>query len=118
MRRIHLAVLAVAVAALTAGTGGSSALGIAGGPLTASPDPLAFGTQAVGMMTPAQTVTFTDATGSAPITILGVGITQNAADYSVSSDNCTGATLTVGDTCSVSVTFQPGSTGSDPGTLT
>ena len=33
------------------------------------------------------------------------------------SDNCTTATLGVGDSCTVGVTFQPSSTGSDPGSL-
>jgi len=67
-----------------------------------SPQPsLWFGSQSVGSASTAQTVTFTDATTVSSVTIVG----QNAADFVLQSDQCTGATVT--SSCPVSVAFQP-----------
>jgi Abnormal spindle-like microcephaly-assoc'd, ASPM-SPD-2-Hydin len=117
MRRTCTALIALTVLILAVGSTGPSAFGIDPGPLTANPDPLDFGSQDVGDATPAQSVTLTNSNGTVALTITGVGA---SGDYNVpgGSDHCTGATLNVGDSCNVGVTFQPGSTGADPGTLT
>ncbi|HEY8859981.1 MAG TPA: choice-of-anchor D domain-containing protein [Gaiellales bacterium] len=117
MRRTCIAVIVLTTLILAVGSGGPSAFGIDNGPLTANPDPVGFGTQHVGDTTPAQTVTLTNTNGTIPLTIISVNA---PGDYNVpgGSDNCTGHTLVVGGSCDVGVTFQPGSAGPDPGTLT
>jgi hypothetical protein len=116
MRRTCTALIVLTTLILAVGSGGPSAFGIDQGPLTASPDPVGFGSQDVGDTTPTQTVTLTNTNGSIPLIILSVNAT---GDYNVpgGSDNCSGATLNIGDSCDVGVTFQPGSAGSDPGSL-
>ena len=115
MRRTCIALIALTTLLLAVGSAGPSAFAISSGPLTSSPDPVGFGTQDTGDATPAQTVTLTN-NGTIPLTILGLNAT---GDYNVpgGSDNCTTATLGVGNSCNVGVTFQPSSTGSDPGSL-
>jgi hypothetical protein len=114
MRRTCTAVLVLTTLILAVGSGGPSAFGIDAGPLTASPDPVAFGTQDVGDTTPARTVTLTNTNGTIPLTIASVNA---SGDYNVSSDNCTNATLGLGGSCTVGITFNPSSTGSDSGSL-
>jgi hypothetical protein len=115
MRRTGIALTALATLVIAFATSGSGALAIDSGPLSASPDPVAFGTQAVGVTTPAQTVTITN-NGLNAVSISGISA---GADYNVTTDNCSGgAALNTNDTCTVLVTFTPGSSGSDPGTLT
>ncbi len=113
MRRAGIALIALAtlVAALS---GGSGALAITNGPLSAAPDPVPFNTEALGITTPSQTVTLTN-TGSSAVNISGVNPSN---DYATSNDNCTGASLNQNDTCTVDVAFTPQSVGSDDGTLT
>src|ERR671922_2250886 len=104
MRRTHLIVLAVAAAGLAVAGGSALAMSPGDVPLSASPDPLGFGTQAVGVTTPAKTVTFQN-TGTVSLSVTGVSISQNGSDYNITNDNCTGgAILNVGDTCTVDVT--------------
>jgi hypothetical protein len=116
MRRTCTAIIVLTTLILAVGSGGPSAFGIDPGPLTASPDPVGFGVQDVGDTTPTQTVTLTNTAGVLPVAISTVTAT---GDYNVpsSSDNCSGATLIIGASCDVGVTFQPGSAGSDPGSL-
>ncbi len=114
MRRTLLALTALASLAILA-SGGSGALAISTGPLGASPDPVAFGTQAQGV-TATRTVTISDDSGTVPITISSISA---SGDYGKTNDTCTGTTLnSTGDQCTVGVTFKPTSSGSDPGTLT
>jgi hypothetical protein len=117
MRRTCTALIALVTLLLTVGSTGPSAFAISSGPLD-GPASVDFGTQLVGLSTPSQTVTITNNSGSGtPITITGVG--ADNSDYTVGSDTCTLTTLAnVGDQCTFDVTFQPGSTGSDNGTLT
>jgi hypothetical protein len=117
MRRTCTALIALTALLLAVGSTGPSALAIDPGPLTANPDPLNFGSQDLGDTTPAQTVTLTNASGTVPLTITSIGA---SGDYNVpgASDHCSGTTLNMGDSCNVDVTFQPGSTGPDPGQLT
>ena len=83
-----------------------------GGPTGFSPASLAFGNQAVGSASSAQSATLTN-TGTATLHITSVSITgTNAADFAKTADTCTGATVAVNATCSVSATFSPSATGS------
>jgi hypothetical protein len=77
-----------------------------------SPASLNFGAQSVGTTSAAQIVTMTN---------VGTGITNLAGisainpDY-VQTNNCP-AILNPGDSCTISVTFTPSLTGTDPGTI-
>ncbi len=83
-----------------------------GGPTGFSPASLAFGNQAVGSASSAQSATLTN-TGTATLHITSVSITgTNAADFAKTADTCTGAAVAVNATCSVSATFSPSATGS------
>jgi hypothetical protein len=76
-----------------------------------SPGQLAFGSQAVGTSSAAQTVTLKDP-GAATVNITGVSIT---GDYSQTND-CP-ATLGAGSSCSFQVVFTPTATGTRTGML-
>ncbi len=117
MRRTFIVLTEVAALAVLVVPGGPTAQAIDTGPLAASPDPVAFGTQAVGVATPAQTVTLTNSSGSVPLTITSVSA---GGDYHAppGGDTCTGTLLGIGDSCTITVSFQPSNTGGDPGTLT
>ena len=117
MRPAFIVLTQMAALAALVVPGGPTAQAIDTGPLAASPDPVAFGTQAVGVATPAQTVTLTNSSGSVPLTITSVSA---GGDYHAppGGDTCTGTLLGIGDSCTVTVSFQPSSTGVDPGTLT
>jgi Abnormal spindle-like microcephaly-assoc'd, ASPM-SPD-2-Hydin len=69
------------------------------------PASLAFGNQQVGVSSAAKQVTVTN-TGTAPLAITGVSVGgANAADFTLT--NGCGASLAVGASCSVVVTFTP-----------
>ena len=74
-----------------------------------SPVSLDFGDRTVRTTSAPQTVTVTN-TGNADL-IFGAGAVTlsgaNAADFALSADNCSGATIAPSATCSVSVTFTP-----------
>ena len=83
-----------------------------------SPTSLAFGEQAVGSTSTAQTVTLTNS-GQAPLSISTVSLTgTHPSDFSTSSDSCTGATVAPGGTCSAAVRFAPTAAGSRSASLT
>ena len=87
--------------------------GIPGGALSASPAVVSFGSVTVGQTSPAQTVTLTNAGA----TILG-GLTFGVAgDYSLPQNGC-GTQLANGGTCSFTVNFSPGQTGTRIGAVT
>lgn len=75
---------------------------------------LTFGSQAVGTTSLPQTVTITSI-GDAALNITGVAITGN---FAIQTDTCSGASLTVDQTCTVSVTFAPTSSGPKTGNVT
>ncbi|MFB3921701.1 MAG: choice-of-anchor D domain-containing protein [Terriglobia bacterium] len=75
---------------------------------------LSFGSQAVGTTSLPQTVIVTSI-GDSALNITGVAITGN---FAIQSNTCSGASLTVDQTCTVSVTFSPTSFGPKTGTLT
>ncbi len=81
----------------------------------ASPATLAFGTQTIHISSPPQTVTLTNNQSTA----LSISkIASSLADFSVTS-SCpiSPSTLAAGASCTVSVTFQPTTTGTRSGTL-
>lgn len=81
--------------------------------VTLSPTSLRFGNQSLHETSAAKTVTLTN-TGTATLTIATLAASAN---FAVSSTTC-GATLAVGKTCKVSVTFTPTALGTLAGTLT
>jgi hypothetical protein len=92
-------------AALT-GIGASSAISL-------STSTLAFGSQVLNTASAGQKVTVTNS-GVINVTMNSVA---TSGGYS-KTDTCTGATLTPGQTCTITVTFAPTIAGSMPGTLT
>jgi Abnormal spindle-like microcephaly-assoc'd, ASPM-SPD-2-Hydin len=83
--------------------------------MTATPSPIAFGEIAVGGWD-TRTLTVTN-TGEADLEIEGMSgirlgnyrpsVSDNDTDFSVSADDCSGRTLTTGQTCQVTVRFAP-----------
>ncbi|HEX6542670.1 MAG TPA: N,N-dimethylformamidase beta subunit family domain-containing protein [Ktedonobacterales bacterium] len=68
---------------------------------------LSFGSQGVGTTSNAQTVTLTN-TGTLSMSVSTVSIGgANPGDFAISADTCTGATVAINATCSVSITFTP-----------
>jgi HYDIN/CFA65/VesB-like, Ig-like domain/Cep192 domain 4/Galactose oxidase, central domain len=83
---------------------------LTGGSPTAdlSPSSLTFSTQTIGTTSSSQTVTLTSS-GTAALTISSISITgSNSGDFA-QSDNCpvSPSTLSVGASCTISVTFTP-----------
>jgi len=105
-------------------TGGGKSIGItitgsgvapAAAALSVTPSTLSFGSITVGSASSAQSVTLRNTGGAAAS---GIGLANsNAAEFAVSGNTC-GATLNAGATCTLAVTYQPGGTGPDSGTLT
>jgi probable HAF family extracellular repeat protein len=77
-----------------------------------TPGTLSFASQPVGTISPAQSVRLANS-GAAPLTLGNASVTGDFAQ----SSNC-GATLTAGNSCTVSVTFTPTAAGNPTGTLT
>jgi hypothetical protein len=82
--------------------------------ITLSAASLMFGSQQASTESAAQTITVTSS-GNAPVVFGQAGVSAN---YAITSDTCSGATVAVGSTCAVSVVFAPTTTGASPGTLT
>ena len=81
---------------------------------TLTPASLAFSTT-TGTTSPTQNATLTN-TGHAPLTITGISLT-GANSASFASTNTCGSTLAAGASCTISMTFDPTSTGTDAATL-
>ena len=82
-----------------------------------SSNSLAFGSQNVETTSAAQTLTVTN-NGTANLSISAVALGgTNPGDFAKSADACTGATVTPGNTCTVSVTFTPSAAGSRSASL-
>jgi hypothetical protein len=81
-------------------------------PVTVSPATLAFGNEAVTTTSAAKTVTVTNKQPTA------VSITSVTTPAAYAQTNTCGTLLAAEGTCTVSVTFNPTATGSQPGTLT
>jgi len=93
--------------------------GTGGGPVVSLSAPsLSFGNQPLSTTSAAQTETVTN-TGTANLSISTVTVGgTDASDFAKSADTCTGATVTLNGTCTVSVTFTPAATGTRNATLT
>ena len=75
-----------------------------------APSSLTFGSQTINTTSAPQTVTLTN-TGGATLTFSSIGITgADASDFAEKTNTC-GPTLAPNDSCQVSVTFTPGTTG-------
>ena len=79
--------------------------------------PLAFGNQLVKTTSAAKSVTVTN-TGTAAITMGAITMTDST-DYTLTVNTCpaSGKTLAAGASCTLTVTFNPTSTGSKRGTI-
>jgi hypothetical protein len=73
-----------------------------------------FGSQAVGTMGAARTVSVTN-TGAAPLKVTSVR--SSSDDFVVSGESCVGETIAAGATCAARVRFAPTETGARSGTL-
>jgi hypothetical protein len=91
-----------------AGTGSSSSASI-----SVSASTLGFGNQVINVTSGAQSVTVTN-TGTANVTISSVSTSGGYAQ----TGTCASSVLTAGQSCSISVTFTPATTGSIPGAIT
>lgn len=76
--------------------------------VSVTPSSLSFGDQAVGTSSKAQIITVTN-TGTSTLFLSGINISKAGGNY-FQSNTC-GATLGVGASCTVSVTFDPQSVG-------
>jgi trimeric autotransporter adhesin len=82
---------------------------------TLTPSTLNFGSVQTGTNSNAQTATLTN-TGSAPLTIAGITLAGTNSAAFTSTNTC-GSTLASGASCTISVTFNPTSAGTDAATL-
>jgi uncharacterized repeat protein (TIGR01451 family) len=87
-------------------------------PDTVNPSSLDFGSQPIGSVSSAKTVTLSD-NGTASINVTSVGISgANPGDFAISSDACSGQTVAPsGGSCTVQLTFAPIATGARAATL-
>jgi hypothetical protein len=117
-------VVGAEAATLTVGTAPNTvavALTGTGSTLTATPNPLAFGTQPLNTPSVVMSVTVTNSSaGTLPVTFAVTG--PNGADFAAASGatNGCGATLAAAGTCTISVIFTPTlvPAGAETGTLT
>jgi uncharacterized Zn-binding protein involved in type VI secretion len=86
---------------------------------TISTDTLAFGSENVDSAGPAHSVTL-GSSADAALKVSDVKLSgQNAQDFLVSQDTCTGASILVGAAgCSIAVRFAPSSVGPESATMT
>src|SRR5882672_1539931 len=89
-------------------------------PVVPNPGSVDFGSQVAGSTSAARTVTVTHSgnTGSASFAIQAVTIGgTSVADFNKTSDTCSGATFSPGETCVVGVSFSPTSVASSNAVL-
>ena len=98
----------------TAGTQTVNLSGNGTGPFTLSPNGLEFNSQAIGTTSAPQTVTAANQ-GTVSVSISNIAI--SGAGFAIAGNTC-GASLAVGSSCAVSVTFAPTVTGDANGALT
>jgi len=87
-----------------------------GGQPSLAPATQDFGTEAVNYPTAAQTFTWTN-NSSFPLTVSSAYIT-GSTNFSIVTDGCTNQTVQGGQSCTVTVNFEPTVLGVDTGTLT
>ncbi|HEU5003939.1 MAG TPA: choice-of-anchor D domain-containing protein [Actinomycetota bacterium] len=101
---------AAAIGEVSVGVGGA-------GQVQASPTSINFGSQTVGSSSSPQTITLSNGTTSTvtlnPVTLGGT----NPGEFALATDGCSGATLPGGQSCSVSVSFAPNTTGTFSGSV-
>jgi hypothetical protein len=85
--------------------------------LGADPTALAFGTVAAQTISPPQNVRVTATEARERVATVRV-TGQDAADFLIADDGCTGARLDIGGSCDVAVRFAPSSSGAKTATLT
>ncbi len=90
--------------------------GIAAGGLTALPTVVSFGSLTIGLTSPAQTVTVTNASGPGASTLTGLAFSV-AGDFSLAQNSC-GTQIAPGAACSYSVSFTPTLPGTRIGSIT
>lgn len=79
---------------------------------------VAFGSQRVGTNSATQAVTVQN-TGTIDLTIGTAAVAgTNSADFSTTSDSCSGLVVSPGASCTIAVRFSPGATGARTATLT
>jgi trimeric autotransporter adhesin len=103
----------------TAGTQnvGLSGTGLSPPGFSPSSQTIAFGNQQETVKSVAMNLTVTN-NGNSPLTITAVVVSgANASDFSISGNNCTGASMAISSTCSVSATFTPSTTGPETALL-
>ncbi len=82
-----------------------------------SPQSLSFAPQPQATLSPSQPVTVAN-TGGAPLRVTGLTFTgSDPGDFLVSSDDCRGAEIDPGTSCTVNVSFAPQAQGSRTATL-
>ncbi len=84
--------------------------------LQAAPSPVVFPSTTVGSTSAPIGVTVTNV-GSASATAIGFS-NNNGTEFIVSSNTCTGPTVTAGGNCAFNVAFKPSASGSRNGSLT
>lgn len=91
---------------------------IAGTPVAAvhSSGSLNFPSVVVGNSGPSRTLTVTN-TGTAPLFIADLNVTGDDGDFSLYADTCTDSTLDPGQSCTVTVSFEPTEKGPRHATL-
>jgi Abnormal spindle-like microcephaly-assoc'd, ASPM-SPD-2-Hydin len=96
----------------------SNVTGTGTGSPTADPSPAskAFGSVLVGNSSAAQTFTLTN-NGTSTLNVTSASISTGSANYVISNNGCSNATVGVGNHCSVDVAFRPISSGAHPGNL-
>ncbi len=91
--------------------------GYSANPVTLSPGAVEFGAGTVGEASAAQTVTLL-ASGTAAVSVSRVAVSgPQADDFAITSDTCTGRTVSAGGACTVAVEFEPAAAGSDGASL-
>jgi hypothetical protein len=94
---------------LAALVGAGLPLGVAAAPtpkLNLSTRAMYFGYQALDSTSPAQTVTVKGRGNAAPLAISGVAV-SGTSEYQITSDTCSGKTLSKKQSCTVGVAFRP-----------
>ncbi len=117
MRRTGIAPIALATLAIALGASGSGALAISNGPLSASPDSISFLHVAQGTQKTITETLTNDSPTSTSLMISSDPLT-GSNDFTIGTDNCNGAQLDPGNTCTVDIIFAPTSNGGENATLT
>jgi sugar lactone lactonase YvrE len=98
-------------------TAGLTGIGQLAPGFSSSVSTIPFGNQQVTVKSSAKSVTMTN-NGTTGLTISNVGVSgTNAGDFAISANTCSGATVAVSATCSVSMIFTPSTAGAETASL-